>query len=214
VGPGPRLVDGLELLAWIINRAEGPPSPARGRRRQLTQRNRLWSVTDAFQPAVHRPGRRGIQHRPGTRTDRRGTHQPGWEGIALRSYVRSIDPVEGRKIIGRAPLIVTPIRKPTALWAGHLMRELGPRMSTPWATTATRSAECFALRRCRWRRLQHWSADRNLRPLIEARPICRHASITGTRRACMSLVIENDGVADEPTPLVFLHCRAATEFEP
>jgi hypothetical protein len=121
----------------------GPPSPARGRRRQLTQRNRLWSVTDAFQPAVHRPGRRGIELRPGTRTDRRGTHQPGWEGIALRSYVRSIDPVEGRKIIGRAPLIVTPIRMPTALWAGHLMRELGPRMPTPWATTATRSAECL-----------------------------------------------------------------------
>jgi hypothetical protein len=73
--------------------------------------------------------------------------------------------------------------------------------------------ECFAFRRCRWRRLQHWSADRNLRPLIEAGPISRHPSITGTRRACMSLVIENDGIA-EPTPLVFLRCRAATEFEP
>jgi hypothetical protein len=32
--------------------------------------------------------------------------------------------------------------------------------------------------------------DWNLRPLIEARPISRHPSITGTRRACMSLVIE------------------------
>jgi hypothetical protein len=102
---------------------------------------------------------------------------------------------------------------PPLLRAGHLMRELGPRMPTPWATTAARSAECFALRRCRWRRLQHWSADRNQRPLIEARPISRHPSITRTRRACISLVIENDGVA-EPTPLVFLRCRAATEFEP
>jgi hypothetical protein len=39
---------------------------------------------------------------------------------------------------------------------------------------ATRLVESFALRRCRWRRLQHWSADRNLRPLIKARPISRH----------------------------------------
>jgi iron complex transport system substrate-binding protein len=39
VRPGPRLVDGLELLAWIIAGAEGDPaSPARGYPRQLTQR--------------------------------------------------------------------------------------------------------------------------------------------------------------------------------
>jgi hypothetical protein len=41
----------------------------------------------------------------------------------------------------------------------------------------------------------------------------QHPSITGTRRAGMSLLIENDGVAETP-PLVFLRCRAATEFEP
>jgi hypothetical protein len=212
VGPGPRLVDGLELLAWIINGRRGPPSPARGRRRQLTQRNRLWSVTDAFQPAVHRPGRRGIELRPGTRTDRRGTHLPGWKAsrsgptFGLRpgrrtqnhrtsATDRDADPYAHR-FMGWPPYAGA--RAANAYSLGHDRHSFGG---------------VLALRRCRWRRLQHWSADRNLRPLIEARPICRH-TFTGTRRACMSLVIENDGVADEPTPLVFLHCRAATEFEP
>jgi iron complex transport system substrate-binding protein len=40
VRPGHRLVDGLELLAWIIARAEGDPHH-RGHPRQLTQRTGL-----------------------------------------------------------------------------------------------------------------------------------------------------------------------------
>jgi hypothetical protein len=115
VRPGPRLVDGLELLAWLIAGGRGTRLTRTRHPRQRTQTNRLWSVTDAFEPAVHRPGPRGIELRSGTRTDRRGTHRPGWEGIAFWSYVRSIDRAKDAKSSERAPLIVTPIRKPHRL---------------------------------------------------------------------------------------------------
>ena len=94
-----RLVDGLELLAWIIAGAEAHLTRTRSPA-SADPPNRLWPVTDAFEHTVHRPGRRGNELWSRTRTERRGNHRPGWEGVALWSFVRSISRAKGRKIIG------------------------------------------------------------------------------------------------------------------
>ncbi|HMI33489.1 MAG TPA: hypothetical protein VK499_05135, partial [Propionibacteriaceae bacterium] len=79
---------------------------------------RLWQVTTRPSALFTDQAAEGSSSGPERVPKSAGTHRPGWEGIALWSYVRSINAAKEAKSSERAPLIVTPILKPTVMWTG------------------------------------------------------------------------------------------------